>query len=188
MSDEETATAQQPDTDSAQTEEVSATESGSELENADQDTTAEATEESEVDYWKRRARENEKRSKENHRELERLKRESMPEQERAIAEARDQARADAFREVSGQLVDAEIRSVAVNRPVNVDALLEGLDRAKFLDDEGSVDRQAVTTWLDQLAPVQTEPRPARDLAQGARGVTRSDPADVFGQLITGSLR
>lgn len=185
MPDEET-TSPAPDTDSAQLDTTAATETGvSADEDQAEDTT---TEESEVDYWKRRARENEKRSKDNHRELERLKRESMSEQERAIAEARDQARAEVLRETSGQLVDAEIRSAAVNRPVNVDALLDSLDRSKFVDDEGNVDRQAVTTWLDQLAPAQTEPRQARDLAQGARGVTRSDPAEQFGQLITNSLR
>lgn len=122
------------------------------------------------------------------RELEKLRRDAMSDQERAVAEARDTGRAEALREFSARLVDAELRSAAMNRPLNVDALLANVDRAKFLTDDGDVDRDAVTAWLDQLAPVQSEQRHASDLGQGSRGATRTSPADVFGQLITGSLK
>lgn len=141
-----------------------------------------------VTYWKRRARENEQRAKSNHDELEQLRRESMSDQERAIAEARDTTRSETLREVAGRLVDAEVRSASVNRPVNVDALLDGLDRSRFLTEDGEVDRDAVSTWLDQLAPAQQPPRVASDLGQGARGVNRSNPDDMFGELIASKLR
>lgn len=148
----------------------------------------ESTQENPADYWKRLKRETDNRNKRLTRELEQLRRESMSEQERAIAEARDSARSEVMQEVSGRLVDAEIRSAAANRPINVDVLVDSIDRSKFLDDEGNVDRDAVSSFLDQLAPAQAEQRHASDLGQGTRGAARSDPADVFGQLITGNLR
>ncbi len=154
----------------------------------DADAPEESSEEGSAEYWKRLKRETDNRNKRLTRELETLRRESMSEQERAIEEARDTARAEVMREVSGQLVDAEVRSAAGNRPLNVDTLLNNLDRTKFLDEDGNVDREAVTAFLDELAPVASEPRYASDLGQGTRGATRSSPADVFGQLITGSLK
>lgn len=182
-----------PPEDNAQPTEVEATEpaTGDEANaEATEDTASEqgAEEESSADYWKRRAREADNRNKRLAKDLESTRRQSMSEQERAIAEAKDGARADVVREMSGRLVDAEVRSAAVNRPLNVDALLDGLDRSRFVDESGDVDREAVGAWLDQLAPVQTEPRRASDLGQGARGVNRSSPDDVFGQLISGNLK
>lgn len=140
-----------------------------------------------ADYWKARARENEQRAKTARQELEQLKREAMTDSERAVAEARDAARAEVLAEVNGRLVDAEVRTAAAGRPVNVDALLDGLDRSRFVDDAGEVDRQALTSWLDQLAPVQQQPAQLPDMGQGARGVNRSSPEDMFGRLVTGGL-
>ena len=140
-----------------------------------------------LDYWKARARENEQRAKNARTELEQLKREAMTDSERAVAEARDTARAEALAEVSGRLVEAEVRTAAAGRPVNVDALLDGLDRSRFISESGEVDREALTGWLDQLAPVQQQGPALPDMGQGARGVTRSSPDDMFGRLITGGL-
>lgn len=153
-----------------------------------QSATEDSSGETDLDYWKRRARENEERAKSNHKELEKLRRDSMSEQERAIAEARDAGRSEALREASGRVVDAEIRSASVGRPINVDTLLAGLDRSQFLDDSGDVDRDAVTGWLDSLAPVQQQPQQVGDMAQGVRSVNRSSPDEVFGELIASSLR
>lgn len=141
-----------------------------------------------AEYWKKLKRETDQRNKRLTRELENLRRQHMSEQERAVEEARDSGRTEALRELSSRIVDAELRSAAANRPINVDALLANVDRSKFLTDDGEVDRDALNAWLDELAPVQSETRQAGDLGQGARGVNRSSPADVFGQLITGSLK
>jgi|SRR5690606_37881184 len=174
-------TAQVPEPETAEPVEESATEP-----DAQQQKTPE---EAQLGDAGKRAIERMKRERnEARRELEKLRREAMSDQERAVAEARDAGRAEALREMAGRLVDAEIRSAAVGRPLNVDALLANVDRSKFLTEDGDVDREAVTAWLDQLAPAQTEPRLASDLGQGTRGAARTNPADVFGQLITQSLK
>jgi hypothetical protein len=125
---------------------------------------------SETDKWKAQARENEKRAKANARELEQLRQASMSDQEKAVALARLEARRDALREVGASRVDDAIRIAAAGRKnVAIDVLLEGLDRGRFLDDEGQPDVTAVQEWVDRLAP---EPEPATgfpDLGQGARG-------------------
>lgn len=185
---EETVTGEQTEQNTEQATQTEETEPGTGERTSDNPRhEGESTQESSAEYWKRLKRETDNRNKRLARELEQLRRKSMSEQERAIAEAKDAARAEVMREVSGRLVDAEIRSAAASRPINVDVLLDNLDRSKFLTEDGDVDRDAVTAFLDQLAP-QPEPRQASDLGQGARGAERSDPADVFGQLITGSLR
>lgn len=178
--------ADEDETVADETAESSEPDTGEEQETAEGESTPD--EKDSADYWKRLKRETDQRNKRLTRELENLRREHMSEQERAVEEARDSGRAEALREVSTRVVDAELRSAAANRPINVDALLANVDRSKFLTEDGDVDREAMTAWLDELAPVQSEPRPAGDLGQGARGVNRSNPADVFGQLITGSLK
>lgn len=141
-----------------------------------------------ADYWKRLKRETDQRNKRLTRELEQLRRESMSEQERAVAEAKDQGKTEAMAEYAGRLVEVEIRSAAVGRPLNVDALLANVDRTKFLGDDGDVDRDAIKSWLDELSPPQESPR-IPDLGQGVRGVNgNQSPADVFGQLISQRLK
>jgi hypothetical protein len=133
----------------------------------------------EAEKWKAQSRKNEDRAKEHSkrlRELETEQRAQMSDAERALAEARDQGRSAALVEVGSRLVDAEIRVAAAGRTIDVDALLEGLDRSKFLTDAGEPDSTAVTAWIDKLAPAttETETTPTRgplDLGQGTRQQT-----------------
>lgn len=138
----------------------------------------------EVEKWKAQARKHEDRAKANAaaaKELERVRQESMTEQDRAVAEARAEARSEALREVGADRVDDAVRVALAGRTVDVDALLDGLDRGKFLDDDGQPLRDAIATWADRIAPVPAEtekPPPAfPDLGQGARNTTPlgSDP-------------
>jgi|SRR5690606_23638534 len=153
------------------------------------DAAQETSEEEQLGDAGKRALDRMKRERnELRRELDKLRRQAMTEQERAVAEARDTGRAEAMREMAGRLVDAEIRSAASGRPLNVDALIANVDRSRFLTEDGEVDRDAIVSWLNELAPAQETPRRAADLGQGARGATRSSPADLFGQLITQNLK
>ena len=126
----------------------------------------------EVEKWKAQSRKNEDRAKANAeaaKELERLKRESLPEQERLIEEARAAARAEALAEVGTSRVDDAVKLAAAGRPVDVDALLEGLDRKRFLGEDGQPDVPAITAWVDRVAPAPTEGAvTALDLGQGTR--------------------
>lgn len=103
-------------------------------------------------------------------ELEKLRQQSMTEQEKAVAAARAEGLAEGTRNAGVRLVDAEVRAAAAGRGVDTDALLEGLDRHKFLGDEGEPDRDAITAYIDRIAPASEEPQPAGfpSLEQGAR--------------------
>lgn len=133
---------------------------------AETDWKAEATK------WAELARKNETRAKANAeaaRELDRLKRQSMSETDRAVAEAVAKAHREAQERFGSRLVDAEVRAVAAGRAVNVDALLEGLDRSRFLTDDGDPDVKGIAAWLDKVAPkVNAENGRQLDLGQGAR--------------------
>lgn len=125
----------------------------------------------EAEKWKALAKKHEQRAKDNAtaaKELADLKRSQMTEQERAVATARDEARSEVLREVGTQRVDDAFRVALAGRDVDDDALLEGLDKAAFLNDEGQPDRDRIGAWVDRIAP-KTEPAAGFvDLGQGAR--------------------
>lgn len=134
------------------------------------DTPPLAAEASEVAEWKARARKFEDRAKANAaaaKELEALKASAMTDQEKAVAEAAAKARAEVLAEVGGSLVESAFKVAATGRPVDIDTMLDGLDRAKFLTDDGKPDVDRITAWIDKVAPAPAPPK-AKDLGQGAR--------------------
>lgn len=137
---------------------------------AEPDTGSDLT--AELEKWKSQARKHEQRAKANAeaaKELEKLRSESMTEQERAVEAAKAATRAEILVEVGSRLVDAEVRAAAAGRSVDVDALLDGLDRSRFLSDDGEPDRDAIASWVDRIAPQGNDTPPPRvDLGQGVR--------------------
>lgn len=127
----------------------------------------------EVDKWKSLARKHEDKSKANakaQQELERLRQESMTEQERAVEAARQQARSEVLAELGQARVGDAFRVAAAGRGIDIDALLEGVNLSTFLDDDGNPDTVKVGDWVERIAP---KPEPSRtpqvpDLGQGAR--------------------
>lgn len=127
----------------------------------------------EAEKFKALARKHEDRAKANataKSELEQLRQQSMNDTDKAIDIARKEARAEVLREVGGKVVDAEVRAAVAGRDIDADALLEGLDRSRFIGDDGDPDRDAITAWVDRIAPAPSEPG-FPDLSQGARGGT-----------------
>lgn len=127
----------------------------------------------EVEKWKALARKHEDRAKENSEKakgFDDLKRSSMSEQEKAVEEARNAARAEAQREAAPRLVSAEFRAQAAGRftAEQVAELIEDLDMAKYLTESGEVDSERVARKVAALAP-QAPAEPAfPDLGQGVR--------------------
>lgn len=122
------------------------------------------------------ARKHEDRAKANAaaaRELEALRATSMTDQEKAVADAKAEARTETLREVGGKLADAAIRVAAAGRPVDVDALIEGIDATKFLDANGDPDTKAIGAWMDRVAPVADTGRKPNHVAR--EGTTNSKP-------------
>lgn len=97
-------------------------------------------------------------------ELERYKQESLSEQEKAIVKAREeaaaQARGEVLSTVGQRLARAEIRAAAAGKVADIDGLLEDLNLAKFLDENGEPDSkaigEAVKRWA-KVAPAEKTP-------------------------------
>lgn len=124
----------------------------------------------EIDKWKSAARKHEDRAKANAsaaKELEQVKQASMSDQEKAVELAKAQARTEALLEVAVERVDDSVKLACAGRNVDVDALLEGLDRSRFVTDDGKPDADAIAAWVDRIAPKSDQPY-AADLGQGAR--------------------
>jgi hypothetical protein len=132
----------------------------------------------ELEKIQREARKWEERAKANvakARDFDKLQASQLPEQERIAAEAREAAQAEARQTFGKRLVAAEVKAAAAGRTVGVDALLEGIDAGRFLTDEGEPDTDAISAWIDRVAPkvdpeaVAAPQSPFPDLGQGPRG-------------------
>lgn len=176
----------QPDTGTPDTPEQPDTTTTAEQQ-PDTDTLA-----AEVAKWKALAQKHEKRAKDNAdaaKELDQLRTAAMSDQEKAVATAVAQARSDMLRQVGARLVDAEVRAAAAGKGIDTDALLDGLDRTRFLDDDGEPKRDDIAAWLDRLMPTTEGNGRTPDFGQGARG-GRGTPATGLGNddALTRSLK
>lgn len=125
--------------------------------------------------WKALARKHEDRAKANAaaaKELEALKASMMSDQEKAIAAAVAAAKADTSAVFGGRLVAAEFRAAAAGRNIDVNAVLDAVDAAKFLADDGTPDTARIVEWVNKVAPkADSTPPPPKDFGQGARQPT-----------------
>lgn len=131
----------------------------------------------EAEKFKALARKHEDRAKQNAgaaKELETLRQQSMTEQEKAVAQAAAEARSAAMVEFAAQLVDARFEAAAAGKldHEQLAELLSNLDRGKFLAEDGTVDAERITAFVDRLAPKPADTEPAEtpfpDLGQGTR--------------------
>lgn len=121
-----------------------------------------------AEYWRHKARRHEDRNKamsdygdlqKKAADYDRLVAASQTEAERAVAEATRQGRAAALKEYGSQLVDGWVRVTIGDRlpEESVNALLEPLDRTKFLDANGNVDTAKVRAFVSTIAPAPQQP-------------------------------
>lgn len=126
--------------------------------------------------WEDRAKANSGAAK----ELEELRKASMSDQEKAVADAVALARTQTLAEVGSHLAAAEVRVAAAGRldDAQLGTLLDSIDLTRFILDDGSVDTDKVKALVDGIAPSQaptdTDPFAGLDLGQGSR----SDPKSV----------
>lgn len=137
--------------------------------------------EAEAKKWQELARKHEARAKANAaaaKERDELKQSMMSEQEKAIEQARNEARVAALREAGAKIAAAEVRAAAAGRlgDEQLTTLLEGLNLAAFINDDGEVDLDKVRKFVDGIAPApvnDTPQPPSFDLGQGARGTAKA---------------
>lgn len=145
------------------------------------ETTAEAPEatetvdwQAEAEKWKTQSRKQEERAKANAaaaQELEQLRASQMSEAEKVAAEAEQRGRSAALAEVGQRLVRAEFAARSAGRIGS--EVLDDLNLAKFLTEDGEPDADAIDKAIARLAPAPTEeptrkPGPRPDLSQGSR--------------------
>lgn len=137
----------------------------------------------EADKWKAQARKHEERAKTNanaSKDLETLRQQSMSDQEKAVAQARAEGKAEALREGASKIVEAKIEAAAAGRldDDQLKTLLENVDLARFVDESGDVDGDKVAKFVEGIAPKTEQTEPVfPDLGQGARGSTSKADAN-----------
>lgn len=150
---------------------------------------AEMTAEQQAAYWKHRSRTHEDRNaawqkvtggktadeiKAEREELERLRNEQRTESEKAIEEAKKQARASVVAEMAPKLAalafDAALAHVESDRRK---VLIDNLDLSKVITDDGDVDTDKVTQIAAQIAPADKGEGKGADFGAGRRGGVKS---------------
>lgn len=104
--------------------------------------------------WKAKARQWESRAKENKtaaEELAALKTSQMTEQEKAVTEAEAKGRTAAAAEYGTKLAAAEFRAAAASAGVDLGEAAGLIDTGRFVGDDGTVDSDAITAAVAQLA-------------------------------------
>lgn len=150
---------------------------------------AEMTLEQQVAYYKTTSRKHEDRVKaigltpEQVKELrdkatrhDALERELMSDKDKAVAEARDTAKAEARAELIPSLVSAEFRAAAGDR-IEADrmaTILEPLDLSKFVTDSGVVDTAKVAAFVDGVAPATGDGHQQSSRGPSSSGQGRRD--------------
>lgn len=113
-----------------------------------------------------------KQLRETQKQLEKLQQAAMTESEKAAAEAEQRGRTAAMAEFGQRLVRAEFRAQAAGRVENLDEVLEDLNLAKFVSEDGEPDTAAIAKAVARLAPAAAteektrRPGPRPDLSQG----------------------
>jgi hypothetical protein len=118
-------------------------------------------------------------------ELEKVRNASLSDTEKAIALARAEARSEALRETGSRLVDAEVRAAVAGRSVDVAALLEGLDRSRFITDDGEPDTAKIGKWVDKIVPPKGDSVPP---PRGGPRTTGDRPQDMNALIRSRGLR
>jgi hypothetical protein len=133
------------------------------------------------DDWKGRARTWESRAKKDALELTKIKREleqvrqsNMSEGEKAVEKARVEGQQQGRSEAAGLLVQARLEAALAHVDDEArDALIEGVNAARFLREDGTPDTESIKTWASKVAPKSPQ---VPDLGQGRRHASK--PTDM----------
>jgi type IV secretory pathway VirB10-like protein len=123
--------------------------------------------------------------------LEKVRRDSMSESERAIATAREEAKAEVLASVTARLVGAEVRAVAAGKLADPSDAMRYLDASTLVDVQGEPDANAIASAIDALVKDRPYLAPAPERTNGAgdggaRTTTAAPDATPRG-LITAAL-
>ena len=110
--------------------------------------------------WKAEARKWEQRAKENKQaaaELEKQRKASMTEAERAVAEAEARGRTAATQEYGQRLAKSEIRAAAKEAGADLKGVFDYLDLGRFVGEDGEPDAKQIEAFVAALPKENTTP-------------------------------
>lgn len=138
-----------------------------------------------LDRMKAERNEAAKQLKALQKELEAVRAASMSDAEKAVAEAEKRGQQTATAAFGQRLASAEFVAVAARRNPGFDAkgVLEDLNLAKYVNDNGEPDTAGIAAAVERLVPAaDRNPRPSGDADQGPRGGGRPDPGPGVNRL------
>jgi len=121
----------------------------------------------EAEKWKGFSRKHEDAVKKLREEVENLKNASMSDAEKALADARKEGESSGLKKAIERVVKAELKAAAAEKGVKLPDL-DALNLAKFADDDGEVDSDAVEKFISTLSPVNNFAS-GKDLGIGKTG-------------------
>lgn len=133
--------------------------------------------------WKQMARKHEREAKKARTEIEELRKASMTDNERAIAEAKAEGRAEAMRETAGMTATAQFRAAVAEAGLSLGDAVDLIDTGKFIGDDGRIDSDGITAAVAKLSAIAPKPQTKPQAPVGAMG-TPSAP----GQLTRDDLK
>lgn len=138
------------------------TDNGNESPATGEDTLGDAGKQA-LDRMKAERNEASKRAKSLERELTLARQANMNESEKAIAEAEARGRSTASVEFGKRLARTQFDALAGRRNPDVDtsSVLEYVDLARFVSDDGEPDDRAIAAAVERLVPAAADNGPAR---------------------------
>lgn len=162
--------------DAAVAESVAPAEATSTSTDAEQEAPSLEDLQAELDRWKADARKHEKRARENaaaSRELQKLQEQNQTESERLAAEAERRGYSKAKVEMSERLAAASIKTALAGLVEDPTVIVDDLNLARYIDEDGEVDESAVKTLKDKYTALLGNKQPAK-VSHGKRSSTPAD--------------
>lgn len=122
-----------------------------------------------VAKWKSLARKHESEAKKLRAEADKLRASSQTDAEKAVETAKAEGRQAAQLEFGQRLAGAEIKAALTGVVPNPAEIVEDLNLAKYVTDDGEVDGEAVAALKKKYEGFARQGRPGPDLGQGRRG-------------------
>ena len=113
--------------------------------------------------------------------LDKLERDRMTDQEKAVTEAKKQGHDEALLVAGKRLAAAEFRAAAAGKIANPSAVVDMVDLSKYVGDDGEPDAKAIAAFVDKLVENLGAQAPANGrVPAGPRG--GSEPGSKDGWL------
>lgn len=118
-----------------------------------------------------------------------LVRSQMTETQKAVEEAKSAGRSEALTEVGQRLAAAEIKAALAGIVDTPEDVIEDLNLARYIDQDGNVDTDAVTALQVKYTALTGGKRGPRPISHGrqSNGAVQPTPKDQFAAMVTDLL-